>query len=123
MKTFVCAVSTFVFLFVLVTVNGTFFTRMTDAILADIDKASADDAGQEERKLALSEIRKTLNDNSFVISLSLGHDDVSALLAFVSDAERQINGDEGQFLSALDKLKTDVKRLKTSECFCFDGLF
>ena len=123
MKTFVCAISTFAVLLVLVVINGALFSRVTDSILTGIENASASGANSAERLRAVNDIKKTLGDNSLLLSLSLGHDETSALLAFVSDAEHQAKGDGGQFLSALDKLKGEIERIKTAECFCLDGLF
>ena len=123
MKTFVCAISTFAVLLALVVINGALFSRMTDSILTDIENASAPDANSAEKLRAVNDIKKTLDDNSLLLSLSLGHDETSALLAFVSDAEHQADGDNGQFLSALEKLKAKIGRIKTAECFCLDGLF
>ena len=123
MKTFVCAISTFAVLLALVVMNGSLFSRMTDSILTDIENASASGTNSAERLRAVNDIKKTLGDNSLLLSLSLSHDETSALLAFVSDAEHQADGDNGQFLSALDKLKAEIGRIKTAECFCLDGLF
>lgn len=123
MKTFVCAISTFAVLLALVVMNGSLFSRMTDSILTDIENASASGANSAEKLRAVNDIKKTLGDNSLLLSLSLGHDETSALLAFVSDAEHQADGDNGQFLSALDKLKSEILRIRTAECFCLDGLF
>ena len=123
MKTFVCAVSTFAVLFAIVILNSAFISNITDGILQNIDKASDAFSTKEDRIDAIDAIRQALGDNSFPLSLSVGRDDMSSLLAFVSDAEHQINGDDGQFMSALEKLKVDIMRLRTSECFCLDGLF
>ena len=123
MKTFVCAISTFAVLLALVVINGALFSRVTDSILTDIKSASSPGANSAERLRAVNDLKKTLDDNSFLFSLSLSHDEASTLLAFVSDAEHQADGDNGQFLSALDKLKGEIERIKTAECFCLDGLF
>ena len=123
MKTFVCAISTFAVLLVLVILNGALFSQMTDKILGQIDKASDLSSTKEERVEAVNEIRKTFDEGTLLLSVSVGHDEISSLSAFVSDAEHQVYGDEGQFLSALEKLRTDINRLRTSECFCLDGLF
>ena len=123
MKAFACAISTLVVLLVLVIANGILFSHVTDSILRNIDKASSPASGRKERILAVNEISRTLEDNSFVLSLSVGHDETSAISAYVSDAKRQISGDEAQYLDSLDKLKTDIMRIRITECFCLDGLF
>ena len=123
MKTFACAILTLVVLLAAVIYNGALFSRITGEILECIDKASDDASDGSERYIAVSEIRRILDDDSFVLSLSVSHDEICALSAFVSDAENQIHGDEGQYLSALDKLRTEIKRMRMSECICLDGIF
>ena len=123
MRTFICAVSTFAFLLALVTLNGAFFSRTTDSIIRKIDEAADAPPLSGERYSAVAEIEKILYDNSFESSLSVGHDETTVLFAYVSDAKRQAFGDEGQFLSALDKLRREIERIRKTECFSFDGIF
>ncbi len=123
MRTFICAVSTFALILALVALNGAGFSRTADSIVRKIDEAADAPPLSDERCSAVAEIEKILYDNYFETSLTVGHDETTALFAYVSDAKHQAFGDDGQFLSALDKLRREIERLRKTECFSLDGLF
>ena len=123
MKTFVCALITFALIVAAVIVNGLFFARLTEDAEENIENAADASLPLSIRAKMIENIEKGISDNAFLISLTVGHDEINALYSYVSDARRQITRDEGQSLAALDKLKREIERLRMTECICIDGTF
>ena len=123
MKTFVLALATLALIACAVIANGLYFSHLSDDVLDNIELASDGSLSTSTRLKNIEKIEKGISENAFLISLTVGHDEINSLFAYVSDAKRQITRDEGQCLAAIDKLKREIERLKMTECICLDGTF
>ncbi len=123
MKTFVCSLLTVMVITVLVFANGSYFSGLSDKLTGFANEAAGADSDPDERAVWVEKIEECLEDNSFLLSLSVGHDETASLFSYLSEAKHAAYGEDGQFLAAIDKLTRNIERLKKTECFCLDGLF
>lgn len=122
MKAFYLAVASLILTAAVLTAGGIRMYGLTSGVIEDAKVASDLSQSGKTRRDALAEIRKTLEDSSFLLSLSVGHDEIASLLSYLSDAERQVEGDEGQYLAALDKLINQAEKIRITSTFCLDGI-
>ena len=122
MKLFICSIVTLVLIFAMVFTENAYVADLFDYISSSADTALDLTIPPDARKELLAEVEKELDESLFMLSIAIGHDDMTAVLDYIADAKRQADGDEGQYLAALDKLKREIERLRTSETLCIDGI-
>ncbi|MBQ7669927.1 MAG: DUF4363 family protein [Clostridia bacterium] len=122
MKLFICSIVTLILMFALVFAENAYVTELFDYISSSADTALDLTIPSNDRKELLVKVEKELDKRLFMLSFAIGHDDITAVMDYIEDAKRQADGDEGQYLAALDKLKREVDRLRTSETLCLDGI-
>jgi len=119
---FTASLITLSVLFTLVILNGIFISDLTSVILNDAEVSRKALNGSELRRAAIDRIERNIEERSFLMSLTVGHDESTAIFSYISDAKRHAASDDDQFLAAIDKLIREVERLRMTECFCIDGL-
>ena len=122
MKLFICSIVTLILIFALVFAENAYVANLFDYISSSADTALNLTIPSHDRKELLAKVEKELDESLFVLSIAIGHDDITAVLDYIADAKRQADGDEGQYLAALDKLKREIDRLRTSDTLCIDGI-
>ncbi len=122
MKAFILASVALVMTFAAVAVGGVMIERTASGII-EYSKEATDmlrDAG--ERRASLDKVKDTLDGGTLVLTLGVGHDEVALLRSYLSDAYNQIEGDEGQYLAALEKLITEAEKIRMTGSFTLDGI-
>ena len=122
MKAFCLALTALVLTAALLTVGGIYIYRLTSDVIEDAGTASDMSLSEDERREALESVRERLDGASFVLSLSVGHDEIASLFSYLYDATRQAGGDEGQYLAAIDKLIKQAEKIRITSTFCLDGI-
>ena len=122
MKAFILASVALVMTFAAVAVGGGMIERTAYGII-EYSKEATDmsrDAG--ERRASLDKVKDALDGGTLVLTLGVGHDEGALLRSYLSDAYNQIEGDEGQYLAALEKLITEAEKIRMTGSFTLDGI-
>ena len=122
MKAFYLALAALILTAAALTAGGVRIYNLTSELIGDAEAASDMSNSDEYRRAALERIRDEIDRSSLFLSLSVGHDEIVSLLSYLSDAERQIEGDEGQYLAALDKFINQAEKIRITSTFCLDGI-
>lgn len=122
MKLFICSILVLITILYLVFAENAFVSELFDYISANAEIASDLSVPAILREEILANIKEKLAENSFILSFAVGHDDLTAVLDYLADAERQVDGDKGQYLAAIDKLIRETEKLRISETLCMDGI-
>lgn len=122
MKAFCLALTALVLTTAAMTAGGVYIYDLTSDVISNARTASDMSLPEDARRGALNSVKERLDDSSFFLSLFIGHDETASLLSYLSDASRQVGGDEGQYLAALDKLIKQAEKIRMTGTFCLDGI-
>ncbi len=122
MKAFYLALTALVLTAAALIAGSVYVYRLTSVVTEDAATAADMSLSAAERRSALEKIKERLDGASFVLSLFAGHDEIASLMSYLSDASRQVDGDEGQYLAALDKLIKQAEKIQMTGSFCLDGI-
>ena len=122
MKPFILSVLTLALLTAAVTANGNYVVRISEETIALVGEAEDPSANVEERRAAVGKIEKLFDDNMSLLSVSVGHDELSVVRCYVADAKRQTDGDRGQYLAALDKIAEEMEKIVIASAPKVDGI-
>ena len=111
MKAFVCALVTLAVISAAVCAAGAFVSSFADRITALAEEASDAGASYAARLFAVREMEREIDENSFLLSLSVGHDEIAVLASHVADAKIYAENGDPQCLAELEKIARYTERM------------
>lgn len=122
MKTFAISLVTLILIVAAITANGFFVKGFFEEIITDIEEAETFELSEGSYRDALKRAGEKLGGNLFFISLTVGRDETEELFCLIAEADVYLGKDDAQFRAAVEKLIRSLKRIRSYQTFCVEGL-